>query len=143
MGKKTANVSAPANTYATDAEGYPILRGELFWRWRAALEGMQRVDSDVKLKSMQVDTLLEQHPEIKRAINERASLMQQSVTARQEYQRVISDLEAHFGFPMKDVSIDDHSGRVHVLSPEKPAPVFAAPAVKADKGKDKKASRKK
>lgn len=106
----------------SDNEGFLVLQGELFWKWRAVAESVQRVDAEYKLKNAEVEAVLTAHPEVARVLGERAGLMQQSVTARQEYMRVQADLEAHFGFPMKNVSIDDVSGRVHRLDAPEPAP---------------------
>lgn len=117
MGATTAKPQVPH-----DDEGFPILQGELFWKWRAVAESVQRVDAEFKLKNAEVEALLAQYPEVQRALGERARLAQQSVTARQEYMRVQEALEKHFGFPMRGVSIDDVSGRVHRLDEAQPEP---------------------
>lgn len=98
-----------------DQDGCLILRGELFWKWRAVSESITRIDSDLRLRSHEVDKALDANPELRKLLNDRASLVQESATARVEYQRILVTLEEHFGFPMKDVSIDDQTGRVHTL----------------------------
>lgn len=116
--RKKDKEETPSASYDVDSEGFPVLKGELFWQWKASIEMVQRIDSDLKLKSMEVDLLFEKFPDIKKAINERSSLVQQSVNVRQEYNKVIEKLEKHFGFSMRSASIDDYSGRVHVINVE-------------------------
>lgn len=98
-----------------DEEGMIVLRGELFWKWKAIHEAVQRCDAEIKLRTPMIEALLEQQPELKKLIGERTAFVQQSVTMRVEYNAVLAALEKHFGFPMKNVSIDDVTGRVHRL----------------------------
>ena len=106
-----------------DDDGCIVLRGALFWEWRALVEQMQRIDSDLKLRSHEVDKALDEHPALRTLLNERAALVHASGTSRIEYQHVLARLEEHFGFPMKNVSIDDQTGRVHTVNgPDDTAP---------------------
>jgi len=107
-----------------DEDGQLILRGELFWKWKALHEAVQRCDAEIKLRNPLIDALLDQQPDLKKLLGERSTYIQQSVTARHEYKTVLAALEAHFGFSMAEVSIDDITGVVHRLSP---APVPVAP----------------
>jgi len=118
-----------------DEEGFLILKGELFWKWRALSEVIQRLAADLQLHAQQIDKLLEPHPEIRELFNKRASLNTQMLVARGEYSSLLGELEAHLGFPMKNVSIDDVSGRVHRLEEGAPAaPAAEAPAPKQANG---------
>jgi hypothetical protein len=110
-----------------DDEGCLVLKGELFWKWKAVHESVQRCDAEIKLRTPMIDALLETMPELKKLLGERAMFIQQSMTMRGEYKNVLATLEEHFGFPMTNVSIDDLTGRVHRLEPEAPAP---SPSVK-------------
>lgn len=104
-----------------DGEDQLVLRGELFWRWRAVSEAVARCDAEIKARTPLIDQLLDQHPELKKLLGERAAYIQQRQTMSGEYKTVLAELETHFGFPMAGVSIDDMTGRVHRLSTNNPS----------------------
>jgi hypothetical protein len=105
--------TAPSDSVHTDDEGHLVLRGELFWKWKAIHEAVQRCDAEVRARTPVIDAILEQHPELKKLLGERAAYIQQRMTMNAEYKNVLAQLEAHFGFSMQNVSIDDLTGRVH------------------------------
>lgn len=107
MAKKT-------NKITTDEEGFRILQGELFFRWKAADNEVLNTELSLKLKQIEVDALLEKHPEVQNALNQRQYIITRSVQAQADRQKVYKDIEAHLGISLKNVSIDDVSGRVHV-----------------------------
>ena len=111
-----------------DDEGHLVLKGELFWKWKATHTAIAHCDAEVKARTPVIDALLDQQPELKRLLGERSAYVQQAVTMRAEYKAVLAELEKHLGFSMQNVSIDDVTGRVHRLDEAQPAP--AQPAVK-------------
>ncbi len=119
----------------TDEEGFPVLKGELFWKWRALQSDLRRLDADIALHSKAVDAELDKLPELRELLHRRTSAIQQRMTAGAEYKELLVTLEKHLGFPMTNVSIDDVSGRVHRLEEGAPAsPAKEAPAPKAQNG---------
>jgi putative salt-induced outer membrane protein YdiY len=101
------------NKITTDEEGHPILQGELFWRWKAADNEVLNTELSLKLKQAEVDALLEKHPEVQAALNQRQYIITRSVQAQADRMKVYKDIETHLGISLKNVSIDDVSGRVH------------------------------
>ena len=116
-----------------DAEGCLLLRGELFFRWKASDAELSRLDADIKLASHEVDALLREQPVLSKLLNDRAALIQQTVTSRHEQMSVLKMLEEHLGLSMSNVSIDDQTGRVHVhangalIAVKKPGPAPKSP----------------
>jgi hypothetical protein len=92
-----------------------VLRGELFWKWKALHTALAHCDAEIKARTPLIDQMLDQYPELKKLIGERTAYVQQRMTAMHEYSAVQAELETHFGFSMKNVSIDDVTGRVHRL----------------------------
>jgi len=102
------------NKITTDEEGFLVLKGELFFRWKAADNEVLNTELSLKLKQIEVDALLEKYPEVQSALNQRQYIITRSVQAQAERAKVYKDIEAHFGISLKNVSIDDVSGRVHI-----------------------------
>lgn len=117
---KTPSIPLPQHV---DGDGMVCVGGELLWKWRAAEAESRALDATIKVKSHELDTLLNAAPEIKTLLTERQSLIGQSVRAQQEYQGVLKQIEAETGVPMKDASIDDSTGRIYLLGAGGGAPV--------------------
>ena len=98
-----------------DDDGIAVLRGELFWKWKAADTEVRNADLALKLKQTEIAKMLEQHPEIQKAMDDRTALVNKSVQTQNELRAVYKDLETHLGIEMTNVSIDDQTGRIYVL----------------------------
>ena len=119
--KKTAKTSAAS--VPVDDEGCLVLRGELFWKWKAADSEVRYVAEALKVKQNELQVLLDKYPDVKAVFEERTSLLQRSVVSQNEMRHVQASLEEYLGMSMKDVSIDDQTGRVFLHSGGGPAPV--------------------
>lgn len=105
--------TAPSDS--TDDEGHLVLKGELFWKWKAMATAVAHCDAEIKARTPLIDKMLDELPELKKLLGERSAYVQQRMTMAAEYKAVLAELEAHFGFSMQNVSIDDLTGRVHRL----------------------------
>lgn len=98
-----------------DDDGILVLRGEMFFRWKSADSEMRNAELSLKLKQIEVAKLLEQYPDVQRALDERTALVNKSLQTQTDLRTVYKDLEGHLGVEMTHVSIDDQTGRVYVL----------------------------
>jgi hypothetical protein len=129
-----ATKKAPENA-PVDQEGCLILRGELFWKWKAADSEQRYVVEALKVKQAEFDALLDQYPEVKAALGERTALIQRSVAVQVEVRNVNTELEKYLGIPMKNVSIDDQTGRVFQHNSTGGEPVPVKPKARSKKNK--------
>ncbi len=104
----------------TDEQGFTVLKGELFWKWRTADTENTNADLALKLKTAEIDRMLEKYPEIQKVLNERIALVNNSLIKQQQLRAVLAEVEAHLGISLKAVSIDDQTGRVHVHDQPQP-----------------------
>jgi hypothetical protein len=120
----------------TDQDGCLILQGELFWKWKAADSEIRYVAEALKVNQTEIEVLLDKYPDVKAVFGTKTSLIQRSLSSQTEMRHVQAELEKYLGMSMKNVSIDDQTGRVFLHHPEgEPVPVKpkAAKSVKSKK----------
>lgn len=124
-----------ADAAPVDQEGCLVLRGELFWKWKAADSEQRYVVEALKVKQAELDDLLDKYPDVKALLGERSSLIQRSAAVQVEVRNVNTELEKYLGIPMKNVSIDDHTGRVFQHNSTGGEPVPVKPKARSKKNK--------
>lgn len=126
MPKKNAPKTLAARP-PVDDDGVLVLQGELFWKWRALDADIRRTKIEADAKQAAIDAEIAKLPELKRLIDERHGLVREHAQHSLEMRSVHAEMEKLLGVEVKNISVDDKTGRVHVLaadgtpSPAKPA----------------------
>lgn len=98
-----------------DEDGVLILRGELFWKWRALDADIKRTRTEADAKQATIDAEIAKHDVLKSLIGDKHALVREHSQHVLEMHAVHVEMEKTLGVDIKNVSIDDKSGRVHVL----------------------------
>jgi len=133
--KKTKVTKAATPAQTMDQDGCLVLQGELFWKWKAADSEQRYVSSAIQLKQKEIDAILDKYPDVKALLGDKNSLIQRSIVAQNEMRNVLAGLEEHLGMSMKNVSIDDTTGKVFILSATGGEPAPVKPKARSKKNK--------
>lgn len=119
-----AKTSKLPEHFTIDSDGAVRLTGELFQRWKAADLSLENTNLKLKLKNKEIDEVLAKHPEVKKLLDERTALIHGMTGPQNELREVHSMIESSLNVQIKDVSIDDNSGRVFVHTPTGSEPLI-------------------
>ncbi len=123
MPKKAKKNGTISNGELTDEEGHYRLTGELFWKYRAVDSDYVRVQAAVLHNKEQINAFIEKTPELRDLFAKKTELMNQSSITVGELMAVQAQIEKLFGVDLKECSIDDKTGVLHVLKDGKEVPM--------------------
>lgn len=129
----------PSNGHAapTDEQGFYYLPKELLMEYRALDSECRHVHLCLRMTTQELDALLAKHPEIQTKILEKGNLTMEARNKTEALREVYARIEALYGITMKDIAIDDLSGRMQVVTDGKQQyedgkPVFMKPVEKSN-----------
>lgn len=99
-----------------DEEAFYRVKGELFWRWKAAMNEIDKVQLQIAENKRAFETELAKNPEIRRLKEEHTGLIQASSMALAELTETQAKIEQELGIDLKSCAIDDKTGRVHNMN---------------------------
>lgn len=121
---KKAGTNGTKNGHPEPGSPYKI-EGELLWKYRALDSEYVKVQTQRMTIDTEIKAAIEAHPVLKELYGRKNSLAAESSAAMKELQEVLKEVEDKLGVNLKECSIDDKTGIVHVHKDGKTVPMVA------------------